>query len=386
MKLRLSTTLLPTATVLLLTSKSADAAANGSQSSVLRGSVEGAAAVKSTDNRAHRKLKKENKKVGGSEGRGLASVPGVSSDVVLLAADINYPPYAQLGSIEDDAPLSGFGPDLALSLSEVCPALQVEVTQANWGEDCWGSNVIGEGLKAGRYHGCMTYTHTGGVRNRYMEFSSPILSDNKAAGILTRLENGVPVIDGNSDLSGVKVADVVGWAPTADNLAIVTNKCTGEPFAGYELISPDGENDGALQALLDGTVDAVWIYTDQAENYSCANTPEPDEAAWDCSLWDGLGTDFAFVQTGIFEWSVAGTTLSMSKKGSGVPEVLNPCIEAFLETESYYDLCVDYNLVNSCFSNDFFPAGEMLEEPVYNLPTNELTTDCSEGYCSCPSS
>ena len=38
--------------------------------------------------------------------------------------------------------------------------------------------------------GCMTYTHTYGARNRFMEFSRPILKDNKPAGILAATCHG----------------------------------------------------------------------------------------------------------------------------------------------------------------------------------------------------
>jgi len=43
---------------------------------------------------------------------------------------------------------------------------------------------------------------------------------NMPAGLLTRLDGrGGPAVAGTSDLSGVKIADVVNWAPTADGLA-----------------------------------------------------------------------------------------------------------------------------------------------------------------------
>jgi len=135
------------------------------------------------------------------------------------------------------------------------------------------------------------------------------------------LVDGVPTVNGSSNLDGLKVLDVSGWAPTADNLAIVTNQCTGEKFTGYDILVPSEstgqDNDDALRALLAGEADALWIYADQAESYSCASAPE--SAAWDCTLWDGLGINFAYIQTGIFDWSRAGTTLSISKKGRVFP-------------------------------------------------------------------
>ena len=54
-----------------------------------------------------------------------------------------------------------------------------------------------------RYHGCETYTQVRGVRNRYLDFSAPILQNNKRAGFLTRLQNGKPEVSPESDLSDV---------------------------------------------------------------------------------------------------------------------------------------------------------------------------------------
>jgi hypothetical protein len=310
--------------------------------------------------------------------------PGVDRLKVVLAQDVTYPPYAQLGLVSEDSPLSGFGPDFARALPEVCD-LDVVLVETQWLR-CWDSDRIGEGLATGEYHGCTTYTHTAGVRNRYLEFSGAILDDNKSAGILTRLDaDGNPVIDGLNNLSGIKVVDVPGFAPTEDNLAIITNLCTGGSFIDYEIIKPsymtDQENDDALRTLLDGDADAMWVYADQAENFKCENSD--DNSPWDCTLWDGLGTAFAYIQTGISGWSRAGTTLSISKLGSGLAGVLNPCIVDLIETETYYELCKEYDIVDQCFMNEFFPEREVTFA-IYNIPTDELTTDCSSGYCSCP--
>lgn len=191
--------------------------------------------------------------------------PGVDRPKVILAQDVNYPPYAQLGPVSEDSPLSGFGADFARALPEVCD-LDVVLTQTQWLR-CWDTDRIGEGLATGEYHGCMTYTHTAGVRNRYLEFSNAILDDNKSAGILTRLDaDGNPVINGLSNLNGIKVVDVPGFAPTEDNLAIITNLCTGESFADYEIIKPttttDQENDDALRTLLSVDADVMWVYAE----------------------------------------------------------------------------------------------------------------------------
>lgn len=313
-------------------------------------------------------------------------LPGVSNDnkmkpKVILAQDIDYPPYTSIGA---DLELSGFGPDFAKGLEEVCH-IETVLVEARWG-DCWGSNVIGQGLLNGHYHGCTTYTHTKGVRNRYLEFSAPIVSMNKAAGILTRLEDGVPVVDGTSSLSGVNVGDVTGWAPTADTLGTSTNQCTQSTFSNFNLVSNNSTdrnaNDAALEQLLVGETDALWIYADQANNYKSACDEDPAQV-WDCDLWSKFKTDFAYVQTGIYDYMAAGTTLAISKKGSGLAATLNPCIEAFIQTESYKELCEKYDMEDECFKNEFFEdSSEEMED--FSKPTSELTTACTDGYCPCP--
>merc|ERR1712241_1384736 len=159
------------------------------------------------------------------------------------------------------------------------------------------------------------------------------------------------------------------------------NTCTDTKFSD-DLVISTGEfgNDAALKMLLD--VDALWIYADQAELYSaaCAENSKQD---WDCDMWSQFGTSFAYVNTGIYDYMNAGTTLAISKKGSGLSETLNPCIEAFINTESYKDLCVEYGLEDSCFKNEFFDETDEEVAP-YSLPSSKLTTSCSDGYCPCP--
>ena len=124
-----------------------------------------------------------------------------------------------------DVVVAGFGPDIAKALEDVCD-IDVTVIQA-WWNDCWDyDGLIGDSLKTGDYHGCMTYTHTVGVRNRYMDFSTPILDQNKYAGFLTRLDSsGSPLVSPMSDLSNVTVVDISGWAPTADTTTVLVNDC-----------------------------------------------------------------------------------------------------------------------------------------------------------------
>lgn len=57
---------------------------------------------------------------------------------------------------------------------------------------------------------------------------------NKPAGLMTKLKGGKPVISGEDyDLTGKKIADVKGWAPTDDGLYFVTNKCNDKIFTNF---------------------------------------------------------------------------------------------------------------------------------------------------------
>ena len=101
-----------------------------------------------------------------------------------------------------------------------------------------------------------------------MDFSHSILRSNKAAGILVRLDSdGNPEVPADSNLAGLRVADVNGWAPTEDTLRLLSNSCTGEKFKDFEMVIPENGNDAALKMLLDKDVDAVYIYADQATLY-----------------------------------------------------------------------------------------------------------------------
>ena len=285
--------------------------------------------------------------------------------------------------------MDGFGHDIATRLHEVC-AINVTVVESRW-SNCWNAGEIGQGLLNGWFHGCMTYTHTVGQRNRFMDFSEPILNLNKPAGILTRLnKDGSPHIKGSDTLKGRKIVDVVGWAPTADGIYFVKNSCNQDiKFdTSLQMITPTVDtgnaNDDALYTLMNGDADAVWIYADQAKNYQCSDTI--DTKGWNCTLWEGLGKDFAYIHTGQFGYAYGGTTLSISKRGSGLKEILDPCIQKFKQTKSYYDVCKENKMEHSCYLNEHFPLVDVETHevmPPYETLTNDLKTKCSDGYCSC---
>ena len=318
-------------------------------------------------------------------------MPGKDKPRIVLAQDIHYPPYATLD--EEDLTLSGFAIELAQGIERMAPdEIEFVFSETKWA-NCWNSGQIGQGLANGWFHGCMSYTENRGQRQRSMDFTHGILDRNKAAGLLVRLDkDGNPEVPADTNLHGLKVADVNGWAPTSDTLKLLSNSCTGEKFSEFMMVIPETGNDAALKLLLDREVDAVYIYADQAAHYKkpCVEgTALPvADGGWDCKMWERFEKDFAYIQTGLYEFSRNGTTLSMHKKGSGLNEILNPLIDRFLRTEEYYKLCEKWDLTHSCYKNEFFPDNHKInyEETPYRLPTSHMvpSQSCSTGYCQCP--
>jgi hypothetical protein len=328
---------------------------------------------------------------------------------LLLATDIDWPPYAYYipGEAGTNGGLAGFGKDVAEGVGKICN-LEITMMQTNW-QNCWDaegykkgtpgtppSPGVGQGLLNGWFDGCSTYTHAQGVRNRFMEFTHSILNQNKPAGLLTMLnKDGTPKVDGNSDLSGLRVVDVGGWVPTADGLMYVKNQCTGKKLAPkcskpggkdcYTLVVGDG-NDKAMEMLRNGEADVMFVYADQAHNYECTPDGKTHSGAvptWNCTLWKGFGKEYAYVQTGQFGHTINGTTLAISKKGSGLAKLLNPCIQEFLGTKEYKEICYKHHLVETCYKNKFFPGKVGTPDP-WMIPTSKQEKSCANGYCGCP--
>lgn len=96
--------------------------------------------------------------------------------------------------------------------------------------------------------------------------------------------------------------------------------------------------------LGDSAADAMWVYVDQSEHYKNAGciAGNPNKTSsfpdWDCAKWAGFGTKFAYIQTGLHSHAYNGTTLAMSKKGSGLNEIVNPCMERYMRTKEYYEV------------------------------------------------
>ena len=50
----------------------------------------------------------------------------------------------------------------------------------------------------------------------------------------------------------------------------------------------------------------------------------------------------------MFDHTVSGTTVSLHKKGSGLSEILNPCLDRYMQTSTYMDICRKYDLESAC--------------------------------------
>merc|ERR1711988_1903792 len=112
--------------------------------------------------------------------------------------------------------------------------------------------------------------------------------------------------------------------------------------------------DCGLAMLMAGTADVVYLYSDQAYQYVTACAADETTAGTEiCAVWNQFGqpNGFAYIHTGMPEFAYAGTTMAISKKGSGLASVIDPCINAYILTEDYYNTCVKWGLVDSCFAN-----------------------------------
>ncbi|OLQ14905.1 Malonyl-CoA-acyl carrier protein transacylase, mitochondrial [Symbiodinium microadriaticum] len=288
-------------------------------------------------------------------GMSFASLAGAAHAWTFkFGMDIDWKPYAWQNATTME--LMGIGKDIADGMTAHCDNLTIESVQTDW-LDCWTSDgQLGPKLADGTLDACMTYSHGRGSRDANADWSIAILDDNKPAGLMTLLTNGVPSVSGWDDLAGKTVIDVGGWAPTADGLGYVTNKCSNMPYSDSITLVVGPENDDAMNMLRNGTGDAVFIYADQAALYQCSAVGDAT-VSFNCSLWDGFGTEYAYVQTGQKGYAINGTTLAMTKPGSAVPGLINGCLASFMQTKEYYDVCVKNGMVGQCFPNSYFPIG-----------------------------
>ena len=272
---------------------------------------------------------------------------------VLFAATGNYEPFEYVtarGDVDGDgAPLppdrhTGFAVDLALAACEVCD-LDCDFVLADT-QDCWTSaGFPGVGLTANHFDACLGYADTS-RRRLGVDFTDAIVRP-RPAGILTRLDRstGAPIVSPGSNLSDVVVAVVGGWATTGRSVGDAVNSCTGErfnasPIDGYIVLTADdpyGGPDAAMEALLSGAADAVFVYQSVVDDRKgCRQT------GCNASLYEGLGAEYAWIHTDMYDYQLNGTTLAMTKKGNPLRDAIDPCLRRAMRSETYRNLCEEY--------------------------------------------
>lgn len=330
-------------------------------------------------------------------------LPGTTKAKINLGYDI-WSPYVYIDDTTGEP--TGFGPEfvklMQKSSNEACAKLDISMVQDGWermwsdtgmpGSDGKGAK-LGDGSNYGLYHGGMTYTHLKGLRPRMGHFSYAItMPSSQPSGLIVKLKDGKPMFSGTSDLNGATIVDVAGYAPTPDTFANVQNWCQGGAFFSKNVtfVAPsDIGNKAAMKVFKErADVQLMYVYGDQADD--CAGT----NFAGDCEGWEGLGTEYAYLHIGLSP-NVNGTTICYGKKNSGVYELVNPCIQAVMETKDYRDLCnaplrppdqMSTNMA-ACYPNSFWTEEDYAKQTVgiYTKKQAERTDSktCADGYCTC---
>jgi hypothetical protein len=92
-----------------------------------------------------------------------------------------------------------------------------------------------------------------------------------------------------------------------------------------------------MRKLLDGNADVLFVYQSiVSDRKDCTHS------GCDPSLYDGLGTKYAWIHTGLLDYQLNGTTLAMTKKGSNLVDTINPCLRSVMRDTWYQNLCLEY--------------------------------------------
>ena len=338
-----------------------------------------------------------------------------SDQTILWSITGNYEPYEYTTTRSDidgknvSLPAgkpSGFAVDLAAAACAVC-SLKCDFVLADT-QDCWTSGGFpGNGLSAGHFDGCLAFMDT--ARRRLGVSFSDAIAKPRPAGILSRLgpETGGPLVSPDSDLSDKIVAVVGGWATNGRSLGDAVNTCTNitfnaSPIDGYIVLTandPFGGPDAAMRKLLDGDADVLFTYeTIVDDRRGCTHV------GCDASLYSGIGTEYAWIHTGLTGYQLNGTTLAMTKKGSPLVETINPCLRHVMRSAFYTQLCQEYrsrgfdDITELCFGGDdtndedvpvseYELSDEFDDESSAPGPSPSASTEvwsgCAEGKCAC---
>lgn len=70
----------------------------------------------------------------------LIAAGHAAAETILLAQDVNYPPFAYA---TETGELTGFGYDVAIGVDQVCPDIDIVITETLW-DNCWSSTNGGQ--------------------------------------------------------------------------------------------------------------------------------------------------------------------------------------------------------------------------------------------------
>ena len=201
------------------------------------------------------------------------------------------------------------------------------------------------------------------------------------------------------------------------HVGYATNRCTGDkfnasPVDGYITLTADdpyGGPDAAMTALLNGDADALYVYSGIVEDRRGCT-----QQGCNASLYDGLGTKYAWIHEDIYDYQVNGTTLAMTKKGSKLSEAINPCVRRAMRSSFYAELCEKYKRLGfndiECYANRYLEEDDEKDEedeedeedegmapaPAPSAEASRARSggqeraggagggDCKSGYCGCP--
>ncbi len=62
--------------------------------------------------------------------------------------------------------------------------------------------------------------------------------------------------------------------------------------------------------------------------------------------------------------------------------VVFQCIQKFMATKNYYEICKKHKFEESCYKNSHWPTSGSTTA-AWEKPTADQTSGCSDGYCSC---
>lgn len=77
-----------------------------------------------------------------------------------------------------------------------------------------------------------------------------------------------------------------------------------------------------------------------------------------------------------------GTAFAITKKGSGIKDLLRPCMSKYMASEEYYRICSRWDILDKCYKNEYFDEDKRTVQ-IYEKPTSEQYGSCSNGYCPC---